>query len=129
MYWVTVVAIVAPAGVSALGGWWGYRLGRQGQGQTERLRKMDWEHGRVSRRRLAYVEGLSEGRLAMEDGRAARRGEFARVAAHIELYAIAEVAQPWKEFVVALEGGDLQEASAQFRAFTLAARQDDQAGS
>lgn len=102
------------------------RLGRQAEGQVERLRVMDWEHGRISRQRLAYADGLREGRLAMEGGRAARREEFAQAAAHIELYASTEVVVPWKEFFAALNSDDLEQARADFEAFTLAARSDDQ---
>ena len=105
------------------------RLGRQAQEQVERLRIMDWEHGRVSRQRLAYVDGLTEGRLALKSGHAARREEFTRAAAHIELYASAEAVVPWKEFVTALDNDDFERAGARFEVFTLAARNDDQGSS
>ena len=90
---------------------------------------MEWEHGSLSRRRMACLDGLKEGRLALEGGHATRREEFAAAAAHVELYVIAEAVAPWREFVAAPDGSDLDRARAGSEAFALATRNDDQKSS
>lgn len=126
MEWVTLAAIAVPGAVTALSVWLTHRGVALGRGHIEQLRDKDWAHGRVSRQRLAYVDGLREGLMALERGHDERRSEFAAATAHIELYASDDVMTRWRAFVDALTGQDRPSALLAFEAFTGAARHDDQ---
>lgn len=97
---------------------------RDDRKHIERLRALDWEHGRSGRRREAYLAALEQGVLLLEADQNDVK-QLSKATSQVELYGTKRAAELWRKFRKAspLDGAEAQDA---YYAFAEQARQEDE---
>lgn len=97
---------------------------RDDRKHIERLRALDWEHGRSSRRREAYLAVLEQGVLLLGANQDDVK-QLSKATSQVELYGTKRAAELWREFRDLSEAGDADARTA-YDAFASQAREEDE---